>query len=412
MSQEVKYIDISELVLWSENPRDSIDENATDQDIVDRALADNNSKWTLPKLAKEMGDYYDLSELPTVVYHKKKPVVYDGNRRIILGKIKHGLVKIDDDRKIELPDFPAKIPCNVCTEEIAINNVFRKHGDSGSWSVLDRDIFLHKFKKQPKSTFLKLEDNTGIISANPYLNRDFVKREILTTHNLNEMGFDFDEDTLVSKHSDDEAKLIFENISSQVALKNITTRRNRGQITSLLEKDSRDIIEKNKNKSIAENNVNFNPIVKVKPSRRASRTKPKEIEIFGETLYLKHGEVNDVYLDILDLYKYYVGNKQNLSHSFPSLIRMSLRLLCESASNNGDGKSSMETYIKTHFANAKKTLDTDVKTTLSNHNVHENTLLQLLHTGAHNYKASKNLDQTLAVSIILGSILKLSHGKK
>jgi hypothetical protein len=30
MNQEVKYIKIEDLVLWTENPRDPIDKNATD----------------------------------------------------------------------------------------------------------------------------------------------------------------------------------------------------------------------------------------------------------------------------------------------------------------------------------------------------------------------------------------------
>lgn len=84
MGQEVTPLKLEDLVLWTENPRDPIDAAATDQDIVDRALKDKRSKWKLPKLAKEMGNHYDYSELPTVVYHGKKPVVYDGNRRIFL----------------------------------------------------------------------------------------------------------------------------------------------------------------------------------------------------------------------------------------------------------------------------------------------------------------------------------------
>jgi len=53
MDQEIKHINIEDLVLWTENPRDPIDKNATDQNIVDRALNDKLSKWTLDKLAKE-----------------------------------------------------------------------------------------------------------------------------------------------------------------------------------------------------------------------------------------------------------------------------------------------------------------------------------------------------------------------
>lgn len=86
MDQEIKNFYIKDLILWTENPRDPIDENAKDQDVVNKALGDSSGKWSLKKLAKEMGGYYDLSELPTVVFHGKKPVVYDGNRRIILDK--------------------------------------------------------------------------------------------------------------------------------------------------------------------------------------------------------------------------------------------------------------------------------------------------------------------------------------
>ena len=182
MNQEIKYINIKDLVLWTENPREPIDENATDQDIVNRALDDQFSKWTLAKLAKEMGDYYDFSELPTVVYHGKKPVVYDGNRRIILGKIKHGLVTVPDRTSIRIPDFPEQIPCNVCTKKVALSNVFRKHRDTGSWQPLERDIFLHKFMGEEKSSFLILEEDTKIISTHPHLNQRFVKEEIFCFH--------------------------------------------------------------------------------------------------------------------------------------------------------------------------------------------------------------------------------------
>jgi len=117
-----------------------------------------------------MGDYYDFSELPTVVYHGKKPIVYDGNRRIVLGKIKHGYVTIPKGTVIQIPNFPENIPCNVCTKKIALNNVYRKHSDSGSWQPLERDIFLHKFMGEEKSPFLILEEDTAIISKNPHLN--------------------------------------------------------------------------------------------------------------------------------------------------------------------------------------------------------------------------------------------------
>ncbi len=38
MTQEIRKLNIRELVLWTENPRDPIDTNATDQEVADRAI--------------------------------------------------------------------------------------------------------------------------------------------------------------------------------------------------------------------------------------------------------------------------------------------------------------------------------------------------------------------------------------
>jgi hypothetical protein len=88
---------------------------------------------------------------------------------------------------------------------------------------------------------------------------------------------------------------------------------------------------------------------------------------------------------------------------------MSLRLLCESAAN--DCKLTMDQYLKKYFKKAKENLDQDTKTTLSNHNVTEGSIIQLLHTGAHNYQTANNMVQTMAMSIIIGTIITITHGK-
>lgn len=88
---------------------------------------------------------------------------------------------------------------------------------------------------------------------------------------------------------------------------------------------------------------------------------------------------------------------------------MALRLLSETAAN--DVNKNLQDFIKANFSKAKQSLDQDSKTTLANQNVNEGSMVQLLHTGAHNYKSSNNIDQTIAVSIILAEILKLTHGR-
>jgi len=412
MKQEVKYINIRDLVLWTENPRDPINANATDQDIVDRALDDKFSKWTLSKLAKEMGEYYDFSELPTVVYHGKKPVVYDGNRRMILGKIKHGLVSIGIRESISLPYFPEEIPCNVCTQKIALQNVYRKHSDSGSWQPLERDIFLHKFMGKEKSPFLVLEEDTGIISANPHLNQRFVKEEIFKEEILNAMGFDMHNGRLRSVHSDQEAYAILTDISKKIKDKEITTRFNRGKVIEVLDPVSQQLIDQNKNNRHHLLRVNFG---KEKTEdlnhRQSKRTAKKVSELFGGKLYLRMGDVSNLYRDIMDLFQFYVSKRDTLSQTFPGLIRMSLRLLCETAAKE-DNNKKLENYLKGHFEKAKKNLDQNIKTTLSNQNINQGSIVQLLHTGAHNYQSSNNLEQTIALSIIVGAIITITHGKE
>lgn len=411
MEQEVKFINIKDLVLWTENPRDPISAKATDQDIVNRALNDGFSKWTLDKLAKEMGDYYDFSELPTVVYHENKPIVYDGNRRIVLGKIKHGLVKVQNTSNIKIPNFPNEIPCNVCVENIALKNVFRKHSDTGSWQPLERDVFLHKFMKEDKSPFLILDENTSIIRANPHLNQRFVKDEIFREDILKSMGFAIEAGKLNSVHTDQEAYSILSDLSKKVLNKKITTRKNRGKVIQILDPSSQQIIDKNKNKKPRSFKINFgSPSKQNKQLRQSRRTKIKVSELFGGNLYLRMGDVSNLYRDICDLYLFYIAEKVKLSKSFPCIIRMSLRLLCETAAQNTN--KDMDKYLKAYFAEAKRTLSQDIKTTLSNQNVSENSIVQLLQTGAHTYQSSENLEQTIAMSIIIGAILMITHGKE
>lgn len=414
MDQEVIYINIKDLVLWTENPRDPIDVKAKDQDIANKALEDKDSKWTLAKLSKEMGEYYDFSELPTVVYHGKKPVVYDGNRRMILAKIYHGLIALPKGIELKVPEVSEEIPCNVCSRKIALSNVYRKHSESGSWLPLERDIFLHKFMGKEKSSFYVLEEDTGIISANPHLNQRFVKEEVFKDESLKSLGFTVQDGRLKTKHSNEEARSILTDISQKVQKKTISTRENRGKVFEVLDPASQSVIDNNSNNKVHLSKISFEDTKEKKEEtkniRQSKRVAKKESELFGGKLYLKIGEVSNLYRDIVDLHQFYLSKKSELSGSFTGLIRMSLRLLCETAAK--DKNKRLDDYLKESFENAKKLLDQNVKTTLSTQNVNESTIVQLLHVGAHNYQTTNNMNQTLALSLIIGAILTVTHGKE
>lgn len=148
--------------------------------------------------------------------------------------------------------------------------------------------------------------------------------------------------------------------------------------------------------------------------RKTAREKNKAQALFGVDLILKKGDTNNIYMDVLDLYDFYLKDTQKrdpkLSKNFPALIRMSLRLLVESATPKIKGIAD---YVNDNFENAKKQLTKDQKTTLANNSIGSaKILIQLLQSGAHNYANSANFEQTVAMSIIVGSMLNISHKKK
>ena len=257
-----------------------------------------------------------------------------------------------------------------------------------------------------------------------------MKEEIFSEVLMNKMGFSLEKGILKSFYNEQEARSILEDLSQKIKDKEITTRKNRGKVVEVLKPSSQQLIDQNntsprlveaaaeqpvdgRNGNTSPHSIKVDvekPVDKQGVSRQSKRTLKKEPELFGGRLYLYIGEVSDLYRDIVDLYRFYVERKSALSQTFPSLIRMSLRLLCEAAAK--ENNKLMKDYLQSNFASAKERLDQDTKTTLSSQNITEDSIVQLLHIGAHKYQASSNIEQTLALSIIIGAILLITHGKE
>ena len=418
-SQEIQHIRIEDLVLWTENPRDPISPGANNQDVANRALQDKENKWNLSKLVAEMGDFYDYSEIPTVVMEQGKPVVYDGNRRVLLGKIKSGEIVVPEGFNINIsliPTFPTELPCNVCDRETALKSVFRKHSATGTWDILGRDIFMSKYLNEPKSTFLTIEENTGVISRNPCMNQRFVKDEVLVDRVLNPLGIKIESGKLYTNLSEDGLRRVLQDIVEKISNKSISTRSNRYHVVEALDETTKRIVEKNKKKPFKEvTQYQAQPPQNEESGQQAprltKRTKKKELVFLGDIVSLRAGDVNNLYRDIRSLGEYYVSNKSDLSGNFPALLRMALRLLVETAAHDESMNDSND-YVQKYYDSAKKLLSKDEKTTLSNNSVDKTTMPQLLHTGAHNYQSSLSYDKAYAMSLIIGKMLSLSHKKK
>lgn len=436
--QKIEFIKVKDLRLWSENPRDPIGEDIGDLEILRRAIKNDQERWGLNKIIEEMGDYYDTSELPTVVYHNDIPIIYDANRRVAVLKyaqnpewhrvLEHTLFPRDDIPE----DFKNRIeiPCNVCDEETALENIYRKHIKSSSWKHLERDYFELKHRNKPKSLFIKFDEATGLIKKYPKLNERIMKDSILTESALKKIGFAFDEnDKLISMYDKDIAHDIL-NTMAELKKDGIISSRDgekhkkydmegplkdvpefKDKIKSFTREQDSTLVDYPKESDIIRNTTKESGQKNRYPKHTPRQPKLSQ-EIFGGKVILIGGDVNDLYRDIVDLYDIYLKYKDEFSSSFPNLIRMTLRLLVESASGGYDSKA-MDTYIDTHFESAKAQLDQDQDTTLSNHSVDSvQKLKQLLHTGVHNYSSSANIEQTLAMSIIIGEMLKITHSKK
>lgn len=335
--QVIEYIEVSKLKLWSENPRDPIEIESTDFDIISKAISDDKKKWNLQKFISEMGLYYDLSELPTVVFENGKNIVYDGNRRIAILKYlqnkdlynKLGGGLFFDEEPTELQNL-TKIPCNICDKETALNNIERKHTNSGTWGILERDYFLYLHRGKEKSLFIQLDEQTGIISDNKKMNQRFVKEEMLTPKNLESIGFNYDlENGIKSNYSKSETDQILDIIVDLVESGTVKTRGNfRGKLKEPLiykKPELKKVLKKyssSKPKSIlSKEKANPNE-VKTQP-RKTPITKPNET-IFARTLELQNGKINDTYRAIDSIFKYGKNNVAILS-----IVGMSLRFLLD-----------------------------------------------------------------------------------
>lgn len=416
--QEIRDIPLAKLRLWTENPRDPLDADISNEDIIEHALsADGEAHWQLRKLAKSMGNYYDYSELPTVVEDKASGMytVYDGNRRVILAFLQHKGFPLSGNQ-FTLPLFPDAIPCNVCSRETALNSVMRKHGNSGTWKPYERDLFLYRYMGGEKSVLIRMQDLVGAMDRWPNLNQGFVRSEILSDTNLMKMGLDVQSwDYGVS--SDVLVKLL-EAISERLST-TLNTRVNRNDPLAVLPQELLTEIAESKathmptepepgseeerassgeeqrhgsydhgepllpldgengsgpakTSSTGDNQGKGTP----KTTRRSAERRNPDMPIFGGKLSLRPGKVNNIYRTLDDLWQLNLLGKVEHGEAFVAIFRMGLRLLSESAAAEVKPKErkQLDAYVAAYMPDAKSALrkrpnGDDIVTYLNAHSI-------------------------------------------
>lgn len=87
-------------------------------------------------------------------------------------------------------------------------------------------------------------------------------------------------------------------------------------------------------------------------SSRSRRSPTQRLTVFGGSLSLKLGHINNLYRDIEEIYLLYKNGRVKFSDDFIVIFRMSLRMLAETAANE-KGKD-LATYLREYFDEAKE----------------------------------------------------------
>lgn len=443
-------IKISELSLWDENPRfpDKY-YNQTEEELIDYFVKKKNFK--IKELAESIVTDFSLPQLEKMVVLdlQDQYIVIEGNRRLTIYKllVSPELAKDDKLKKLfsELStkisiDSNFELECVVTsTKDEALKYVDRKHNNNNfeiNWGQAERDNFKARRGRASNKELFRIEMSKIVkkldipeelkeqVLGKGYVTTFFRIIDSKPSYELH--GFSFDDGKLIIEDDDfkEKLKVIVYNVLTKETLdgdKKVYSRtlnknpEKEEYLKSIKKEDSKkvdEIIKQHTQKDIFGGEKLSIPKISKSPKRtpKTPRTQKDIDNLFGGDLQLIKSDTNDIYRDIIDLYKFYISKKDTLSKSFPSLIRMALRLLVESATEESQ---SIQDYVKLNFDSAKKGLSKNHKTTLSNNSIKgQKELIQLLHSGAHNYTNSANFEQTIVMSIIIGEMLKITHNKK
>jgi hypothetical protein len=410
MSYKDRILKVSELFLDESNPR--FPEVRNQRDAIDAMLEDQGDK-----IANLAMDIYSNGLNPSsrlIVFKEKNRFTDgDGNRRLTALKILETPSLADSYPRIKKKiqqilgtkgSVPTEVSCVVFMQRKQARRWIENNHDGEQegrgvvrWNAEQKD----RFRGKPSIGLAALDE----LSASNEITDD--DRSRINKSTLDRLLEYKDSKTALSISRDGE-KFIFGDkeklkravlgLRDQKVDRVYTSAKGRNYLADVLSDREKD----------ADNNERENNSLKGK--QRSRRTKGQGVKPFGGGVFLKTGPVNNLYRDIESLFYHFARNRKSFTESFIVLFRMALRVLAETAAK--EVNKDLQGYLRDEFDSAKKLLDQNAKTTLANQGIRKETIVQLFQTGAHDYHNSKNEEQALALSIILGKILSNSHGRE
>lgn len=419
MSYEEKIIPVNEIKLDQDNPR--FPPVNSQREAIKVMIKDQGEK--IVNLALDIyQNGINPSSRPILFKEGKKIIDGDGNRRLVAIKILETPSLADFIPKIrkkidgilKMPgSFPTELNCVIFENResarhwISINHGGQQGGRGQiNWDAEQATRFESKTSIAMEA--LDLLSNQGLISEEDKeeLNKSTLDRFLSYKDTKSRL--------CISKNGNHYSFGDINNLKNAVlhlrgkAVKKVYTADDGKEFLNAVMTSQEPETYENRQKNTSDSSDNSNTYGN--NGRRSRRTQKPGLLVFGGKLSLQRCQANNLYLDIEFLYKIYLKNKDALSADFVVLFRMSLRILAETAAK--EVKKDLDDYVNENFDQAKKTLNQDAKTSLSNQNVSKKNIVKLFHTGAHDYTNSRNEEQALAMSIILGAILRITHGKE
>jgi hypothetical protein len=416
MSYKEQNIKVSDLHLDQSNPRFPA---VNSQREAIQAMVDDQGD----KIVNLASDIYQngLNPSSRLIIFKEgsRYIDGDGNRRLTALKILETPSLADSNlrirKKIDLilkmnGSIPSEIGCivfanrKVAKHWISINHGGEQDGRGQiNWNPEQKDRFEGKASVGLEALDCLVHKKMITQKDKDRINKSTLDRLLSYKDVKSQLSISKNGDSFSFGDTDKLQKVVFGLMDKKVDVV-YTATKGKGFVNDILSSTSTDSGHGNSaNQAGAENDSGIDN----QGGSRSRRKKSASLTAFGGSCSLKPGHVNNLYRDIESLYGFYLAQKRSLSADFIVIFRMSLRMLAETAAN--ELNKNLKEFLVDNFDQAKKLLDQNTKTSLANQSVEKGKIVQLFQTGAHDYVNSKNEEQALAMSIILGAILTITH---
>jgi len=405
MKIESKNLLLKELSLWDENPRfpDKYF-NQTEEELIDFFL--NKKDFKIVELAEAVINDIDLPQLEKFVVLRLKDqfIVIEGNRRLATYKLlanpeltpniklQQTFKNLSQQKQIK-ENF--EIECLITTDrDKALKYVDRKHNFGNfevAWGQTERDNFKVRRGRANNKELFRIEMSKKVKNLDfpeelkeQVLGKGFVTtfyRIIDSSPAFDIFGFSFKNNRLIIKDKtfDKKLKVIIHNVLQKKTLDgekviNTRTLNNKSEIENYLssiknedaEKVNESIIKHTHKDVFGNKEINLQN----KKTKKTPITKPQEI-LFGKTLSLKKGKVNNLYRAILKIYEQNSKTVYDLDIMLP-ILGMSMRLLLDIAAReyyreNNDENANVNAPYKKFLKAIKKHFNNELKKEKSNY---------------------------------------------